>query len=570
MSKNYTIKTRRVSSATTNGGGTVVTGGAGAETTTATGSDHSHSNLADLEKLSVNADGYELIRTLVETDGTIEEVRNKVKAGYADSAYELSPDSPTRNEFLSRIAADVAQGRITFQAGLAMLGISTVDGSLRSDQYDSSIYSGYGWDVTNGTLTADNVRIRHSLETMELLVNRLRAAEGDTVHAPSDTIESIDDGGDGTFTLHLRKKWDGYFTAFAEHDVVRGVYNSLAASVLAGAERPADVPEGSHGEVAAAYYDSWMRVNSVNAAANTINVTVYAAAECPGGSNHNPIAEMVIVRWGNTTEASRQSCIVLSATERQIKLLEGVTSPVTGKDNVGVLLGKAPEFLYDNGNPYNLNDLENILYVKRIFYNQSLQIPISGQHAKTIVDYGEWTAGADYPCDRRITDTNSPYYGQWITADVWHCGCRWRCCTDGTAQEPRWNATGWAMIEGNKDFKVEFTDFSPNDRFDFDNFSLTLTVRATLYGQDVTADIDPNDIIWTRKVVDADGVEYPNSDNAWAVSVAQNHYGATSLTLTKADIGTSTEPSQLTYTCTCTLRDNAGQAQSSQATIDIN
>ena len=85
----------------------------------------------------------------------------------------------------------------------------------------------------------------------------------------------------------------------------------------------------------------------------------------------------------------------------------------------------------------------------------------------------------------------------------------------GTTDEPRYAATGWAMIEGNPNFTI---DIESENGWAFDGGQLTedvpfttLTVTGTLYNRDVTAHILDDDISWTR---DTGNVA---EDNAWAI-----------------------------------------------------
>ncbi|WP_155923383.1 hypothetical protein [Bacteroides sp. 14(A)] len=34
---------------------------------------------------------------------------------------------------------------------------------------------------------------------------------------------------------------------------------------------------------------------------------------------------------------------------------------------------------------------------------------------------------------------------------------KWMCLSTGTLQEPKWNATDWAQIEGNSELTLEFS-----------------------------------------------------------------------------------------------------------------
>ena len=219
------------------------------------------------------------------------------RAAYADLAYDLAEDSPAAKRFLSRIADDVAEGRITFNQGLTALGLAIFKTGAEFGEFIRSMYAGKGAGIDeNGNAEFESVRVRSYFEAMEFIVNRLTAIEGDQLLTEGDTIESVDDLGDNCFGLHLRSKWEGYFTAQVENNVLKGIVNTLA--------------QGS-----GTYYTSWLRVNSVNAANNYIEVTVYPDDEVPAGQNFPPCEMMKIARWGNQTDTKRQSCLYLSSTE---------------------------------------------------------------------------------------------------------------------------------------------------------------------------------------------------------------------------------------------------------------
>ena len=112
------------------------------------------------------------------------------------------------------------------------------------------------------------------------------------------------------------------------------------------------------------------------------------------------------------------------------------------------------------------------------------------------------------------------------------------------------------MIEGNPGFSVDFRD--TDYIFDPDRFNVTLSIVATLYNQDVTADILDADVQWTRYSEDADGNERVNSDQAWTLK----HAGAgKSIDLTVEDCDFDGYiPKTLRFTATVTLRDGMGEA----------
>lgn len=53
-------------------------------------------------------------------------------------------------------------------------------------------------------MEVESLRVRSYFECVELIINRLSAIEGDQLLTEADTIESIDDLGDGCYGLHLK------------------------------------------------------------------------------------------------------------------------------------------------------------------------------------------------------------------------------------------------------------------------------------------------------------------------------------------------------------------------------
>lgn len=166
------------------------------------------------------------------------------------------------------------------------------------------------------------------MQVLELIVNRLSAFEGDQFFTESDTIEQVDDLGSGCYGLHLRSKYQGYFTAQHVNNVIKGVVNNLATATTSS--------------TSASYYTSWMRINSVNAVQNYIEVTLYPDTEVPGGQNFPPCELMNIARFGNQTDETLQSCFYVSSTEGRIVKLTGVTKPILDDYNDGMVSAQSP------------------------------------------------------------------------------------------------------------------------------------------------------------------------------------------------------------------------------------
>lgn len=528
------------------GGGatTVVVNNSGGTGTGTVGDGHTHANLSALNEISTDTQGYEYLTQIRETEDpetgeiTTERVTEKVKAGYADEAYDLSEDSPVRKQFLSKLVDDVAKGNLTFEKMLIVLGLAIFKNGAQFGEFVKSLYAGKGAGIDElGNAEFESVRVRSYFECMELIINRLSAIEGDQLLTEADTIESVDDLGDNCYGLHLKSKWDGYFTAQYPNNVLKGIINTLATG-------------------SGVYYTSWMRVNSVNTANNYIEVTLYPGDETPAGTNYPPCEMMKIARWGNQTDTKRQSCIYLSSTEGRIVRLTGVTKPIIDGTNYGATFGELPEFLRELDLP--IAEGQDYLYARGIVVQDIIRIDYQGRPISEVVDRGPWSATGDYYCEAL-----NPNTGKYEISDVWYNGCKYRCAKTGTTTAPAWNNTDWAMVEGNPEFTVDFAD--TDYIFDPDSFALTLTIIAKLYNMDITDDILDADVQWTRYSEDANGVERVASDNAWALK----HAGAGKfIDLTAADCDFNGYiPKTLKFTATVTLRDGIGNEAGTESAV---
>lgn len=554
MNKEYTVKTTtrsprprskrlREQGIGSSASATVVMSGTGGGTVAA-GDGHTHANKPSLDQITTDNEGYQYLTQIreiedPETGETTEaQVTEKVKAGFADVAKDLSEDSPVRQQFLSRLVDDVAKGNITFEKAISVLGLATFSGGAEFGQFIKSLYTGKGAGIdAAGNAEFESVRVRSYFECLELIINRLSAIEGDQLLTEADTIERVEDLGDNCYGLYLKSKWDGYFTAQYPGNVLKGIINTLATG-------------------SGVYYTSWLRVNSVNTAANYIEVTLYPGEETPAGTNYPPCEMMKIARWGNQTDVTRQSCIYLSSTEGRIVRLTGVTKPIIDGTNYGASFGTLPEFLRALDLP--IIEGQDYVYARGLIVQDIIRIDYQGKPIAEVVDRGQWAAGTAYYAGDLNEET-----GVYEISDVWYSGCKWRCAKTGTTTAPAWNNTDWAMVEGNPEFSVDFED--TDYIFDPDRFALTLKIVAKLYNMDVTADILDNDVVWTRYSEDADGNERVASDQAWALKRAG---AGKQIALTIADCDfNGYVPKTIKFIATVILRDGMGREAGTESAI---
>ena len=554
MNKEYTVKTTtrsprprskrlREQGIGSSASATVVMSGTGGGTVAA-GDGHTHANKPSLDQITTDNEGYQYLTQIRETEDpetgetTEAQVTEKVKAGFADVAKDLSEDSPVRQQFLSRLVDDVAKGNITFEKAISVLGLAIFSGGAEFGQFIKSLYAGKGAGIdAAGNAEFESVRVRSYFECLELIINRLSAIEGDQLLTEADTIERVEDLGDNCYGLYLKSKWDGYFTAQYPGNVLKGIINTLATG-------------------SGVYYTSWLRVNSVNTAANYIEVTLYPGEETPAGTNYPPCEMMKIARWGNQTDVTRQSCIYLSSTEGRIVRLTGVTKPIIDGTNYGASFGTLPEFLRALDLP--IIEGQDYVYARGLIVQDIIRIDYQGKPIAEVVDRGQWAAGTAYYAGDLNEET-----GVYEISDVWYSGCKWRCAKTGTTTAPAWNNTDWAMVEGNPEFSVDFED--TDYIFDPHRFALTLKIVAKLYNMDVTADILDNDVVWTRYSEDADGNERVASDQAWALKRAG---AGKQIALTIADCDfNGYVPKTIKFIATVTLRDGMGREAGTESAI---
>lgn len=481
------------------------------------------------------------VGTIQRIQNKVDSIANDVKSGNVGDSMSASNVENIVNavgdgKYLRKDQDDETTHKLT-------MGEANVKNDFTVGEFIKSLYEGKGAGIDkNGNAEVESLRVRSSMDVMELIVNQLSAIEGDQLLTESDTIESVTKDNDGTYTLKLKSKWDGYFTAQAENSVLKGIINTLA--------------QGS-GE----YHTAWFRVNSVNTANNSINVTMYPDDETPAGKNYEPQALMKIARWGNATDPTRQSCIYLSSTEGRIVKLVNVTKPIIDKTNYGTTWGSLPDFVKslkdDDGNLLPLRDGLDYLYAPGIVTMDIVRLnKWTNKRLPTYVDRGAFAQGSKYYCEATNPDT-----GEYETSDVWYYGCKWRSCKNLTSTAPAWNNTDWAMMEGNPEFSVDFAE--AEFIVDPDNVNIPLTLVAKLYNMDVTDDIRTEDIAWTRYSEDADGNERTALDNQWTLK----HAGTgKSITLTKDDMDMGAYmPKTIRFTCTATLRDGENNAVATEA-----
>ena len=450
----------------------------------------------------------------------------------------------SNNQFLRKDINNTASGLITFLQGLVSEGIISAKQGVEIGEFVTGLYTGTGAAIDEkGNAEVESLRVRSYLEVMELIINRLSAIEGDQILTEADTIETVDDLGDGLYRLKLKEKWEGYFTAQVVGNVVKGIINTLASG-------------------SGVYYTSWMLVKDVDTATNQIIVQTYPDEDTPAGRNFPPCELMKIARWGNVADEKRQSCLYFSSSDNRILRLSRVTKPIIDIGNYGFILGELPEWFYDPEQKLPINKNGDAIYVKTLVYQNAVKMNYQGKPEATIVDRGNWMENPEEPYHFEAINAQT---GVYETSDVWYRGCKWRCIKDCPTGAPRYDSMEWFMIEGNPDFSISI-EVENGGMLDYDWFAAhgtDLVVTGQIHNQDVTADILDKDVSWTRRSKDAEGNWRVSDDEAWNALLRKGK----TLHLTVDDISYNSSglPQMLEFTATALLRDGV----TAQDTISV-
>lgn len=343
------------------------------------------------------------------------------------------------SRYLSGIRPDTAHAPIHFAQGLTSRGIqvqgtANVEGALSVGDFQAGM-SGAGIS-TDGTAEVERLTVRSKLEVAEMQINRLTAMEGDWLLTESGTVEHVEQRG-AQWVLTMRRRFEGDFTAFAVHDVIKGIVSTAAVRAFRP-NTPLPTPE------AAIYAVAWLRVESVDINENSITCSLYDNADVPGGANMQPCEGMNLARWGNTSISERRSCLYLSSREGRIVHLQGVTAPKITPENHRAAFGSLPDFLKKElAGVVDAND--DYLFARGLVVQDIIRLDAKASPIPEIVDRGNWQQGTTY-----YGGTRNPTTGRFEISDVWREGTRWRCTTtksEGTTEPPAANSTHWTLIQ---------------------------------------------------------------------------------------------------------------------------
>lgn len=374
---------------------------------------HQHRNIDLLNLLSYVAE-YLLVNN------------KKIKAGYADIAGDIEGDKYIHKDRVDR-----------------------TDYLLQFGEFIDSLIAGKGGGIyPDGRAQFNSLEIRDSLTVLRLIINEIHAMAGDFSFSDCGAIEKVELLDDGTYRLTMEKRTDTDWTTLEENDVLCSIVNSL---LIGGTD----------------YYTSWFRPVSKNRNDNTLTVVLYPDSEVPGGKNYPPVEGYNVTRKGNAKvpdagEApnERAQSWLISSREGRIMFLQNVFKPILEDYNYALTLGRFPNVKMIEKLPIGSTDVG--VMSKIGVFEKIYEADWNGTIIPKKVDRGEWslaTAQGDEPY--RFVDYETLLENQKVITTleqhtVYHYGCKWGCLIDKTIDEPKWNSAGWVLLEGDKNYYLDF------------------------------------------------------------------------------------------------------------------
>ena len=388
---------------------------------------------------------------------------------------------------------------------LSLFGGATFAENVSSRGAVDSMVAGKGSILTeDGRIQTDRLEVRQSMKVMELIINRLQGTEHDYVFSPTRKVVKAEQIAESTYRLVLEPLVnDAELIPFHEGNILYSIVNDL----LTG---------GSN------YYTSYSRVLSVNQNEYSITVVLYPDAEVPGGKNHPPVEGYNISRRGDVHLPSDgqsnpdSQAWYLSSSEGRLMFLQNVIKPVLDDYNYALSVGKIPRIkaVEEIGLPEDAVGVMAETIVAQNIYHYDY----NGDIVPNIVDRGQWSKDTAQSADkpyRNITVTTQRPNGTKYTLleqhAVYRWGCKWGCLVDKTTEEPRWNAQGWLLLEGNNTYELTI-DSSEDYAFRRGKVDTVVTFSVTHASEDITArllQLPGTQIVWFR-----DSGNAP-SDNTW-------------------------------------------------------
>lgn len=469
------------------------------------GTGHTHANYSLLSALS-------LFQKYLLVNG------EKINAGTADLANELSEELHAR-----------------------LLHKDKEDGTnflLKFGEFIDSMIAGKGAGIfPDGRGQFSRLEVRDALVVMRLIINEIQAMAGDFSFSDAGCIEKVEDLGDDTYKLWMEKRTEYDVTNFTENDIMYSIINNL---LTGGTD----------------YYTSWFRCLTKNVNDNTLTVVLYPDSEVPGGKNYPPVAGYNVTRRGNSVLPDegevneRAQSWLLSSREGRIMFLANVYKPILEDYNYAISIGKFPNIKALDNLPVTTEDVG--VMAKTIVCERLYQYDYNGDVISNKVDRGEWSltvAQSEQPYrfiqhDRLYPDGQHTFT-ELEQHTVYHYGCKWGCLVDKTEDEPVWNSPSWSLLEGDKNYHLDF-ESSNGWQFFIQQVNTDITAVVSYGNRNITNVLMATDGVEVEWLRDTGNIP---SDNSWKPTYVDGQKHVIHLSVADMGSGWGSEYRKISFIC---------------------
>lgn len=409
---------------------------------------------------------------------------------------------------------------------------------LKFGEFIDSMIAGKGAGIyPNGRGQFSRLEVRDALVVMRLIINEIQAMAGDFSFSDAGCIEKVEDLGDDTYKLWMEKRTEYDVTNFTENDIMYSIINNL---LTGGTD----------------YYTSWFRCLTKNVNDNTLTVVLYPDSEVPGGKNYPPVAGYNVTRRGNSVLPDegevneRAQSWLLSSREGRIMFLANVYKPILEDYNYAISIGKFPNIKALDNLPVTTEDVG--VMAKTIVCERLYQYDYNGDVISNKVDRGEWSltvAQSEQPYrfiqhDRLYPDGQHTYT-ELEQHTVYHYGCKWGCLVDKTEDEPVWNSPSWSLLEGDKNYHLDF-ESSNGWQFFIQQVNTDITAVVSYGNRNITNVLMATDGVEVEWLRDTGNIP---SDNSWKPTYVDGQKHVIHLSVADMGSGWGSEYRKISFIC---------------------
>lgn len=409
---------------------------------------------------------------------------------------------------------------------------------LKFGEFIDSMIAGKGAGIfPDGRGQFSRLEVRDALVVMRLIINEIQTMAGDYAFSDAGCIEKVDDLGESTYKLWMEKRTEFDVTNFVENDVMYSIVNNL---LTGGTD----------------YYTSWFRCLTKNVNDNTLTVVLYPDSEVPGGKNYPPVAGYNVTRRGNsvlpdTGEVNeRAQSWLLSSREGRIMFLANVYKPILEDYNYAISIGKFPNIAALDKLPVTTEDVG--VMAKTIVCERLYQYDYNGDVISNKVDRGEWSlsvAQSEQPYrfiqNEKIYPDGQHTYTELEQHTVYHYGCKWGCLVDKTQDEPVWNSPSWSLLEGDKNYHLDF-ESSNGWQFFIQQVNTDITAVVSYGNRNITNVLMATDGVEVEWLRDTGNIP---SDNSWKPTYVDGQKHVIHLSVADMGSGWGSEYRKISFIC---------------------